>query len=87
MKIENLTQCVCDICGKSVLIGKNQSDPMCTLRLPMKYFSETGRPQGLTNQEVDVCSDCWAELERNLSVHYDMICIPYDGFRIERRHK
>lgn len=84
MKVENLTQCICDICGKSQFIGKNDINPLNTYRLPMKYYTETGKCQGLSNQAIDLCADCAAELERNLSEHYDMCCIAYEGVHIER---
>lgn len=85
MKTENLTRYTCDCCGKCEYADKSESSPMQQYRLPMKYYDETGRKNGLTNQSVDLCSDCLCELERILSVHYNMYCQAYVGTTMKRR--
>ena len=84
MKIENLTKYTCDVCGKSEYVKKEACSPMQEIRLPMKYYDETGRQHGLTNQKVDICSECFKTLESDLSKHYDMRFIAYGGVEIKR---
>lgn len=85
MKIENLTKYTCDVCGKSEYANKSESSPMQEICLPMKYYDETGRQHGLTNQKIDICSECFKTMERDLSDHYDMCLIAYSGVEIKRR--
>lgn len=85
MKVENLTKHICDVCGKIEYTKKDQTSPMQEIRLPMKYYDETGRQHGLTNQRVDICSECFKVLESDLSKHYDMWVIVYCGVEIKRR--
>jgi hypothetical protein len=51
----------------------------------MKYFDETGRQHGLTNEKVDLCSNCAHELEEILFKHYDIRSIAYFGVTMEKR--
>lgn len=85
MKTENLTKYTCDSCGTSEYVTKDSPNPMQEYRLPMKYYSETGRHQGFTNQKVDLCSKCAHELEHILSLHYDIFSQAYMGVKMERR--
>ena len=84
MKVENLTKHICDVCGKIEYAKKDETSPMQEIRLPMKYYDETGRQHGLTNQRIDICSECFKVLEKDLSKHYDMCCIAYGGVEIKR---
>lgn len=84
-KTENLIKYTCDICGKNEYAKKDDARPMQEYRLPMKYYDETGRQHGLTNQKIDLCSECLRELEHNLSKHYEMSCVAYLGVKIERK--
>jgi hypothetical protein len=84
MKAENLTKYTCDFCGKSEYVKKDDPRPMQEYRLPMKYYTETGREQGMTNQAVDMCRECAEELVRNLSKHYKLCSIAYFGVQAER---
>lgn len=84
MKVENLTKHICDVCGKIEYAKKDESSPMQEIRLPMKYYDETGRNQGLTNQRIDICSECFKVLESDLSKHYDMAYVAYSGVEIKR---
>ena len=84
MKSENLTKYTCDVCGKSEYVPSKESSPMQEIRLPMKYYDETGRQHGLTNERVDMCSACFCALERDLSEKYDMCSISFGGVRIKR---
>lgn len=85
MKTENITKYVCDVCKKIEYVSGKESSPMQEIRLPMKYYDECGRQHGLTNQKIDICHECFAALERDLSQHYEMSCIAYGGAEIERR--
>ena len=85
MKTEQLTKYTCDACGYYEFVGKDDPRPMQEYRLPMKYYAENGRQLGLTNQKVDLCSACLAELEQILSKHYDICSIAYEGVRMKRR--
>lgn len=85
MKTENLTRYTCDLCKKNEYVNKDDAKPMQEYRLPMRYYNEYGTQHGLTNQRVDLCSDCLRELERVLSEHYDMCFIAYEGVRMNRR--
>lgn len=85
MKVENLTKYTCDVCGKSECVTKGERSPMQELRLPMKYYDEKGRQQGLTNQRIDICSDCFKTLENYLSKGYDMKIFAYVGVSIKRK--
>ena len=84
MKTENLTKYTCDVCGKSEYVKKDDYSSIQEIRLPMKYYDETGRQNGLTNQKVDICSECFKVLESDLSKHYDMCLIAYCGVEIKR---
>lgn len=84
MKVENLTKYTCDVCGKVAWEPTNESSPMQEIRLPMKYYDKTGRRQGLTNQRIDICSECFSVLESDLSKHYDMCFVAYRGVEIKR---
>ena len=84
MKVENLTKHICDVCGRIEYAKKGESSPMQEIRLPMKYYDETGRNHGLTNQRIDICSECFKVLESDLSKHYDMYCVAYGGVEIKR---
>lgn len=84
MKVENLTKYICDVCGKIEYAKKDKSSPMQEIRLPMKYYDETGRNQGLTNQRIDICSECFKALESDLSKHYYMSYCAYIGVEIKR---
>lgn len=84
MKIENLTIHICDVCGKIEHAKKDEVPTIHGIRLPMKYYDETGRNQGLTNQRIDICSECFKVLESDLSKHYDMCYIAYGGVEIKR---
>lgn len=85
MKEENLTKYTCEICGKIEYAKKNESSSMQEIRLPMKYYDETGRQHGLINQKIDICSECFAVLESDLSKHYTMRSVAYYGVDIKRR--
>lgn len=85
MKTENLTKYTCDACGKSEYVDKKDSSPMQEYRLPMKYFDESGRQHGLTNEKVDLCSECAHELELNLFKHYDIYSMAYVGVTMVKR--
>jgi hypothetical protein len=85
MRTDNLIRYTCDCCGKCEYASKGETSPMQQYRLPMKYYDETGRNQGYTNQSVDLCSDCLREVERILSVHYDMYCQAYAGVQMIKR--
>jgi hypothetical protein len=85
MKTDNLTRYTCDCCGKCEYAPKGETAPMQQYRLPMKYYDETGRNHGLTNQSVDLCSDCLRELEQVLSEHYDIYCQAYVGVKMVKR--
>lgn len=85
MTIFDLVKYTCDVCGKSEYASKGESAPMQEIRLPMKYYDETGRQHGLTNQRIDICSECFEELESYLSKAYDMQMIAYSGVSIERK--
>lgn len=85
MKEENLIKYTCDVCGKVECVPKKDISPMRDVRLPMKYYDETGRQHGLTNQWVDVCSECFKALADDLSKHYDMRCVAYGGVEIKRK--
>lgn len=84
MKVENLTIYTCDVCGKIGCVSAKESSPMREICLPMKYYDETGRQQGLTNQRIDICSECFKVLENDLSKTYDMCCTAYVGVQIKR---
>ena len=84
MKITSLTKHICDVCGKIEYTKKYEFSPMQEIRLPMKYYDEAGRNQGLTNQRIDICSDCFQVLASDLSKHYDMCCVAYSGVEIKR---
>ena len=84
MKVENLTKHICDVCGKIEYVKKDENSPMQEIRLPMKYYDEAGRNHGLTNQRIDICSECFETLENDLSNYYDMCCIAYGGVEIKR---
>ena len=84
MKVENLTKYTCDVCGKTECVPSKESYLMQEIRLPMKYYDETGRQHGLTNQRIDICSECFKTLESDLSKHYDMCLIAYGGVQIKR---
>ena len=84
MKGENLTKHICDVCGRIEYAKKGESSPMQEIRLPMKYCDETGRSHGLTNQRIDICSECFKVLESDLSKHYDMYYVEYGGVEIKR---
>ena len=84
MKVENLTKYICDVCGKIKYAKKDESSPMNEISLPMKYYDETGRNQGLTNQRIDICSECFKALESDLSKHYYMSYCAYVGVEIKR---
>jgi hypothetical protein len=84
MKLDNLTKYTCDVCGKTEYVSAKEPSPMQEIRLPMKYYDETGRAQRLSNQRVDMCSNCFEALEKDLSKHYDMRCIAYIGVEIKR---
>lgn len=84
MKVENLTKHICDMCGKTEYSKKSENSPMQEIRLPMKYYDERGRLHGLTNQSVDICSECFEVLESDLSKHYDMKFVAYIGVEIKR---
>ena len=85
MKKENLTEYTCDVCGKSVYVNKDDARPMQEYRLPMKYYTETGKESGFTNSTVDLCSECARELESILSKYYDIRCVAYCGVEMKRR--
>lgn len=85
MKTENLTKYVCDCCGKEAYVNAKESSPFQQYRLPMKYYTETGRDCGLTNQSVDLCHDCSKDLAFVLSKHYELHCVAYGGVEIKRR--
>ena len=76
---------LCDCCGKCEYAPKGESAPMQQYKLPMKYYDETGRKHGLTNQSIDLCSDCLRELEQVLSEHYDIYCQAYVGVKMVKR--
>lgn len=84
MKAENLTRYICDICGKTEYARKDERPQMQEIRLPMKYYDETGRQHGLTNQRIDICPACFKTLESDLSEHYFMSSIAYVGVEIKR---
>lgn len=84
MKVENLTKHICDVCGKIEYAKKDERSPMQEIRLPMKYYDEAGRNHGLTNQRIDICSECFKVLASDLSKHYDMCCVAYSGVEIKR---
>lgn len=86
-KTENLTKYTCDVCGKEEFVNKGDSAPMQEYRLPMKYYTETGREHGLTNQRVDLCSECLQRLECDLSEHYDMYMVAYGGVVMKRKEQ
>jgi hypothetical protein len=86
-RAENLTKYTCDICGKNEYAKKNDAAPMQEYRLPMKYYTETGKFSGMTNQRVDLCSDCSRELERTLSEHYDMYMVAYGDVVMKRKEQ
>ena len=85
MKEENLIKYTCDVCGKNEYVKKGESSPTQEIRLPMKYYDETGRQHGLTNQRVDICSECFEALADDLSKHYDMRFVAYGGVEIKRK--
>ena len=85
MKTENIVKYVCDCCGKVEYVNAKDGSPLQQYRLPMKYYSETGRDMGLTNQEVDLCRDCLRDLEDVLSKHYELRCVAYYGVEMKRR--
>jgi hypothetical protein len=85
MKTENITKYVCDCCGKYEYVGAKDPSPLQQYRLPMKYYTETGKDCGLTNQSVDLCSDCLRDLATILSKHYELYCIAYSGVEMKRR--
>ena len=85
MKTDNLTRYTCDCCGKCEYTTKDQTSPMEQYRLPMRYYDETGRNRGLTNQSVDLCDDCSRELERILLPSYDMYVQAYAGVTMKLR--
>ena len=85
MKTDNLVRYTCDVCKKEEYVNEGQSAPMERYRLPMKYYSETGREQGLTNQAVDLCRKCARGLVNALLNHYDMRSIAYVGVQIEKK--
>jgi hypothetical protein len=85
MKTENLTKYVCDCCGKEEYVNAKESSPFQQYRLPMKYYTETGRDMGLTNQCVDLCRKCLSDLAIVLSKHYELHCVAYGGVVMKRR--
>lgn len=85
MIVKNLVRYTCDMCGKEEYANEGESATMEKYRLPMKYYSETGKDQGLTNQQVDLCRKCTRELVNALLDHYDMCCIAYEGVQIRKK--
>lgn len=83
MKNENLIEYICDACGKHEYANNKESAPMQQYSLPMKYFDETGRQHGLTNQKVDLCSVCARKLESVLSERYSIGYVAYSGVHMK----
>ena len=84
-KTENIIKYTCDACGKIECVKKGDAPPMQEVRLPMKYYDESGRAHGLSNTSLDLCAECARALEHDLSQYYDMCCIAYEGVRMKRR--
>ena len=85
MKTENIVKYVCDCCGKVEFVNAKDGSPLQEYRLPMKYYSETGRDMGLTNQSVDLCRGCLRELADVLYKNYELWCVAYGGLTMKRR--
>ncbi len=85
MKTENLTKYVCDCCGKEEYVNVKETSPFQQYRLPMKYYTATGRDCGLTNQSVDLCLNCLKDLACVLSTHYELHSVAYGGIVMKRR--
>ena len=75
---------MCGARGRLKHVKKEESSPMQEIRLPMKYYDETGKNQGLTNQRIDICFECFKALESALSTHYYMSYCAYVGVEIKR---
>ena len=78
-------RCICDICGKSFDVKKEEKSPLKELCLPMTYFSETGKVLDITTAKIDVCDDCLVQMKDDLCEHYEMSVVAWGGTNIKRK--
>lgn len=81
----NIIRCTCDICKTNFDIKDNEEIPLEKLRLPMKYYGESGGFISYITERIDVCEECLKQLEEDLSKHYDLSSAIYRGVRISKK--
>ena len=82
--IENVIRNTCDFCNKSIEVISDKEKPLHNLRLPVKYYEDSGSYKKVVVESVDVCTDCLKQLCCDLSEFYNASSVLYAGLNITR---